>query len=74
MRKREEITNKSSCFNKAQAEEPIFILRAQDQFAAQLVRLWAKTLRDNAGPEDKVISALTLANDMDQWPVKKIPD
>lgn len=56
------------------ADEPVFLLRGQDVFAADAVRAWARmALRGGADPET-VARALEHADRMDAWPVKKIPD
>jgi hypothetical protein len=71
------ITNEDSCLNRALLSEPLFILRAQDQFAAQLVRQWAD-LVENAeggeGSEDKITGARAIADQMDAWGFHKVPD
>lgn len=36
------------CLGKAADDEPVFILRAQDQFAPLIVLLWAMTIDDAA--------------------------
>jgi hypothetical protein len=41
MLKCQELMQPNSCLNKAGANEPIFVLRANDPCAPQLVRLWA---------------------------------
>jgi hypothetical protein len=55
-------------------EEPIFILRAQDKLAADVVRYWA----DRAEAEDvtsrKVREARDWATEMERWPKHKLPD
>ena len=63
------------CFDKAKANgEPTFTLRARDPFAAFLVRQWAN-LADSAGVNfTKVRGALAIANHMQSWSEKKIPD
>ena len=66
-----------SCYDKAAPNEPIFVLRAQDQYAADVVRYWAFLVagkRSMIDPPGKVGEALNCAAQMDAWPVKKIPD
>jgi len=71
-----------TCLQKAGDEEPIFVLRAQDQFAANIVRYWAKIYRENHEAhgtfnvkiEAKYVEALELAEKMEQWPTRKMPD
>lgn len=40
--KRENILNPASCWNRAAPDEPVFVLRANDPLAPQIVREWAK--------------------------------
>jgi hypothetical protein len=56
------------------ADEPVFVLRAQDRVAAETVRIWAN-LNDDAGG-DPYLSELARnhAIAMDAWPVKKPAD
>jgi len=56
------------------ADEPKFILRAQDAVAADTVRLWA-TLAAQAGAAPPVLElALQQADAMEAWPKRKLPD
>ena len=74
----------SSCLKKATDDEPIFVLRAQDQLSADCVRDWAQKFMfintDENGvwlsekAEKKYNAALSTAYDMERWPVKKLPD
>lgn len=68
MDKAENLISRNSCLNKAKIGEPLFILRANDPIAAQTVRLWA-TMAQGVGQhsEEKIASALRLADDMDKW-------
>lgn len=53
-------------------DEPVFLLRAQDKTAAQIVRLWARAQRNNPqGNIDIVKHAERHADLMDAWPKKK---
>jgi hypothetical protein len=63
-----------SCLAKVSAEEPIFVLRAQDRLAAYVVRQWALLAEIAGCPPEKVAAARLLADRMEQWPVRKIPD
>ncbi|MGC8492054.1 MAG: hypothetical protein ACP5SH_09985 [Syntrophobacteraceae bacterium] len=61
------------------ADEPVFLLRAQDKHAANLVRQWAiQYLMDNANSNPdarQVYEALTRhADKMTAWQPKKLPD
>lgn len=63
------------CLGKAAPDEPVFILRAQDRFAASLVRDWALMMRMQRGSDHpKYAEAMQLADAMDAWPNRKIPD
>lgn len=42
MLKRDELTNPNSCLNKADDNEPLFVLRANDENAAPIVAAWAR--------------------------------
>lgn len=56
-------------------DEPVFLLRAQDQTAAQIVRLWAAAQRNNPKADMRIIKlAEQQANAMDAWPKKKFAD
>lgn len=56
----------------APPEEPVFILRAQDQSAGALIQLWI-TLNPQVNPE-KMSSAMKTLEAMKAWPKKKLPD
>ncbi len=54
--------------------EPVFVLRARDPIAADIVRAWAwraQCLHVNA---DKVEEARRVATKMDKWTTKQLPD
>lgn len=71
--KRDELTNPNSCLNKADPEEPIFVLRAQDLLAPIVIRLWADLARANKTDEEKVQEAKRLAFSMEQWTNRRYP-
>lgn len=60
--------------NKIPDEEPVFLLRAQDFIAADVVRKWAELNDENGG--DPILSKLAReqADRMDAWPKKKMAD
>jgi hypothetical protein len=65
---------------KAHDDEPVFLLRAQDNLAADLVEKWA-TFASVAVPsaggrslQDKVSEAIQIADLMRRWPIHKTPD
>jgi hypothetical protein len=68
MDKAQNLINRSSCLNKAETGEPLFILRANDPIAAQTVRMWAAMAEVTPQhSEEKIASALRLADDMEKW-------
>jgi hypothetical protein len=58
--------------NKIPENEPVFLLRAQDETAAAVVRFWASL--NVQGDPHAVKLALDHARLMDQWPTKKQAD
>lgn len=83
MLKKDEITNPNSCLNRAAMEEPIFVLRAQDVFAASVIREWAELYRQAHAPGNKWDSeknhakyeeAMGCADQFEVWEGRKIPD
>lgn len=62
------------CLGKAADDEPLFILRAQDALAADLVFLWAARAESRGCPSEKVTEARALASRMLAWPSRKDPD
>jgi hypothetical protein len=55
-------------------DEPVFLLRAQDRFAADAVRCWADMAEAGGADADIVRLARRHAEKMDAWPKKKTPD
>lgn len=72
MLKQAELATPTSCLNKAAPDEPVFVLRAKDPFAAQAVRLWAAMAEGTHEP-DKVHEALKLAETMEEWREARMP-
>lgn len=68
------IKHTDSCLQKAGDEEPIFVLRAQDILAPYCVRYWAERAIYEGVPANKIDEALELADKMEEWPNRKIPD
>lgn len=65
------------CIEKARDDEPLFVLRSQDELAPDLVRAWARGARASGTPEKKVKEAFRCADAMDQWAStngSKVPD
>lgn len=73
MIKRDEIKG-PSCLTKAEDDEPLFVLRANDRLAPQIVRQWAAAYRISKGDTisalqlTKYYEALALAKAMEKWP------
>lgn len=61
-----ELRTPTSCLNKADADEPIFVLRAKDLVAPQALRLWAH-MADGIHEGDKIAEALKCATAMENW-------
>lgn len=72
--KREELAKPDSCLNKAGDDEPLFILRGQDIIAPGKVREWAGTARASGVAKNKVDEAMAIADAMDAWHTRKMPD
>lgn len=67
MEKRLELSDQKSCFNKASAREPIFVLRAVDPAAAFIIRMWCAErvyLGLNEPNDVQVFGALKCASEM----------
>lgn len=62
------------CLGKAAPDEPVFILRAQDIHAADLVEKWAIWARTGGCTDGKVDHAFEIARQMRDWPNRKQPD
>lgn len=77
--KAENILNPNSCWNRAEPDEPVFVLRANDPTAPAAVMLWAaRYLIDKGGMRNmnpaqsaKYHDAIDLANLMYDWRTKK---
>lgn len=77
MNKQQIINDPNSCLNRAADDEPVFVLRANDPLAANLIRLWVQAyVNDKAVTQegeptqtqiDKANDALSVAGQMDQW-------
>jgi hypothetical protein len=65
---------------KAADDEPVFLLRAQDCHAADLVEKWAIWVSsaiphiEGSAMTHKVTEAMLIADQMRRWPVRKNPD
>ena len=59
---------------KADDSEPIFVLRAQDSLAAAVVRFWADEAAKAGANAAKIAEAREVADAMERWPTRKLPD
>jgi hypothetical protein len=64
----------STALAKAADDEPIFVLRATDPYAADAVRHWAAKALWKGVPPAKVQEALDIADAMQAYHSKKQPD
>jgi len=75
MIKREEIANPDSCLNRAENDEPIFVLRAHDKTSPSVIRAWANGYvfekgglsKMNPRELEKYNAALDIANKAENW-------
>lgn len=75
MIKKDELSNPNSCLNRAQDDEPLFVLRANDPIAPHVVKAWAdqylqgKALGGGAqlNHVQKYREAMDLATQMTLW-------
>ena len=57
--------------NKIGEDEPVFLLRAKDKTAPQIVLIWAATQRDNPNADPKLIKmAEQHAHKMEEWQIE----
>lgn len=69
------LTRGEGCLGKAHPDEPVFILRGQDLHAPFAVQQWAEVAAITLGiSHPKVQEALQLAEAMERWPNRKLPD
>jgi hypothetical protein len=72
MKKIDEITTPDSCINKAENDEPVFVLRANDPLAAGTVDYWANQAEGtNIHEVYKINTARELAQEMRRWRAEK---
>lgn len=79
MTKFEELADCDSTWNKVGGDEPVFILRAQDLLAPEIVRNWADVAQAQDVSRGKVTEAFALAERMEEWAEEhrntaKLPD
>lgn len=66
--------NKGKKINEIPADEPVFLIRAQDILSATVVRFWADENEKIGGDPKLIESARRQADLMDAWPTKKKAD
>lgn len=65
MRKTEEVENPNSCLNKAQDDEPLFVLLGRDKAATATIRFWVTErikLGLNKPGDPQILEALALVD------------
>lgn len=72
MLKKDELAAPTSCLNKADPLEPIFVLRAKDPRAAQTIRHWA-AMAVGVHEDANIAEAYALADQMDAWQREHTP-
>ncbi len=62
--------------NKIPKNEPVFILRGQDMFASDLLRVYALMLEESEQgyTKEEINLIKDWAKEMDSWKTKKYPD
>lgn len=71
---REQTAKGKGSLGKAADDEPVFVLRAQDDLAADLIEQWSNQAHLLGCPWDKIREARLIAQDMREWPRRKNPD
>lgn len=67
MIKSKELSDPSSCINKSQEDEMVFVLCARDRHAPAAVRGWADDYERDGGRPEKAAEARAAADAMDAW-------
>lgn len=73
MEKYLELSTPTSCLNKADVLEPVFVLRAKDPLAPMTIRHWV-TMSVGRHAVDKLQEALASADKMDAFRKKTWPE
>lgn len=55
-------------------DEPVFLIRAQDELSGDVVRAWANLAEERGADPELVKRAFAHASKMDQWSKKKKAD
>lgn len=67
MLKTQELYNVDSCLNHAAADEPLFILRANDPIAPQTDPSLGVTMSAGVHKPEKIAQARKVASEMEDW-------
>lgn len=59
------------CFAHAAPDEPLFVLRANDEMAPLVVELWCVLSKDAGLHRSKLAEAYSLAQQMREWKAKQ---
>lgn len=57
------------CYDNAAPDEPLFVLRAQDMLAPEMVREWAYRAKVMGVPDEKTDEARRCADQMEDWQI-----
>lgn len=73
MIKHKELSDPASCLNKAEPDEPVFVIRAKDPLAAATIRHWVAMAYDVHEPEKRAEAEawIELAED---WRNRTLPE
>lgn len=63
----EELRNPNSCFNKARDDEPLFVLRAQDETTIHVINIWIAIGEALGISKEKVAQAIHARNAIMVW-------
>ena len=80
MLKRDEIATQTSCLNRAADDEPVFVLRANDEHAPAMVAKWARDYLEAKGgwakadtrQRIKYTEAMDIASHMRIWKMQQL--
>lgn len=62
------------CLPKVRDDEPIFVLRGQDELAPYLVNLWAFQAKKLGLTDERIQEARDIARAMECYPLRRRPD
>ncbi len=71
---RERAARGEGALGRAADDEPVFVLRAQDKLAEELVDAWANKAEVRGCSPEKVADARVIAEQMRGWLPRKYPD